>query len=287
MGTPALSKPAKDKTCSQILSLLLALSLANGSPHIPKQLTWQVLSQTGEVIWSTTGLHAPNTWWPTLTPDFCQLAAGLEEWDIPTENGLNLKPYTGPRPQQMTAPGCSSPTARCKLAQSDFYVCPRDDRDQATAYRCGGYQEYFCSQWGCETTGDAYWIPSSTWDSISVHRNYTRPDADGHTCYHAGGWKGQAAALSLPLNITFTPRGQSPQVSWTEGRTWGLRWYLSGKDKGVTFKIKLKVENPPTRSVGPNRILSDQRTPARKLPKPIITDVPASSSSPGTGDKLL
>lgn len=27
---------------------------------------------------------------------------------------------------------------------------------------------FFCGKWGCETTGQAYWNPSSTWDLITV-----------------------------------------------------------------------------------------------------------------------
>lgn len=292
MDHPTLPKSTKDKTRSPLVIFLCLLPLFSPikgtSPHLPKQLTWQVLSQTGEVVWSITGLHTPGAWWPTLTPDFCQLAAGLDEWDIPTADPHSLAPMTGTRIQQMTAPGCSSPTARCRLAQSDFYVCPKDGRDRATAYRCGGYQEYFCSQWGCETTGDAYWKPSSGWDSITVRRNYTKPDPDGNTCYHSRGWKQQGKALSLPLNITFVKGRATDVTQWMVGKTWGLRWYLSGKDKGLTLKIKLKVENPQTLPIGPNTVLSDQRAPnPRQPPKgphptPAATLAPAGRSYPST-----
>ncbi|CAO2598127.1 Envelope glycoprotein [Lemmus lemmus] len=272
METPTHSKSPKAKTYANCLNfmfllpflMLLVCKTLGDSPHAPKQLTWQVLSQTEEVIWSITGLHPPGTWWPTLTPDFCQLAAGLENWDIPTGDPHSLKTQAGPRSQQMTAHGCSSPTARCRLAQSDFYVCPQDGRNRATAYRCGGYEEYFCSQWGCETTGDAYWNPSSSWDLITVRRNYTKPAAGGHTCFHSKGWQGQQQALSLPLNITFNSQHKTEYTPWLSGKTWGLRWYLPGKDKGVILKIRLKIESPPTQSVGPNSVLSEQGNSQKK-----------------------
>lgn len=217
----------------------------------------------------------------------------------------------GTRPQQMTAHGCSSPTARCRLAQSDFYVCPRDNRNWATAYLCGGYEEYFCCEWGCETTGDAYWQPSSSWDLITVKRNYIQPDPDGHTCYYkkgTGGYANWVKPLLLPLRITFTRSGQQA-TRWQTGYTWGLRWHLPGKDKGVTFKIKVETT---THSIGPNPVLVDQKSPSQPAPvlppaaphnspdhsnpsntegttpphtRALVTTPPP--RCPGTGDRLL
>lgn len=53
------------------------------NPHTPQRLTWQVFSQTGEVVWSTSKEAPLWTWWPSLTPDICALIAGLDTWDIP------------------------------------------------------------------------------------------------------------------------------------------------------------------------------------------------------------
>lgn len=193
----------------------------------------------------------------------------------------------GARAQQMTAHGCSSPTARCRLAQSDFYVCPKDNRNRETGYRCGGYQVYFCYEWGCETTGAAYWRPTSSWDSITVSRNYTKAHPDGRTCYHPRGGDGSGnsrwkPALSLPLKISFTDKGKNrPLTEWQQGYTWGLRWYLPGEDKGVIFKIHLKIENPQTYPVGPNFVLPDQKpskTPA--LSSSARSRPPTSHTSP-------
>uniref|UniRef100_A0A8D2AW62 Envelope protein n=1 Tax=Sciurus vulgaris TaxID=55149 RepID=A0A8D2AW62_SCIVU len=291
------SKSFKDKTYPRgpltIIWILLGLGTttrgSSKSPHQVHSLEWQILSQSGEIVWETKGNHVLNTWWPTLYPDFCQLAAGLDTWDIP-----------------MTAPGCSSPTARCRLAQADFYVCPKDGRNQATAHKCGGYEVCFCYEWGCETTGDAYWQPSSSWDLITVKRNYTQPDSDGHTCYYKKGTNQGYAKwekpLSLPLKITFTTKGRQA-TEWQRGYTWGLRWYLSGKDKGVTFKIKLSVQKL-TLPIGPNPVLSDQKLPSKPaapkaLPEPSqpppTTPLPSTGSSAqitvpqllGTGDRLL
>lgn len=273
-------RPTKDKTCLPLI-LLFCLSyllspIKGSSPHLTKQLTWQVLSQTGKVIWSTSGQHTLGTWWPTLTPDFCQLAAGLNEWDIPTADPHSLHSYTGD-PTGVQEPGCKSPIARCRLAQSDFYVCPKDGRTRDMAYRCGGYQEYFCAKWGCETTGDAYWHPSSSWDSITIRRNYTK--SNENTCYFSRGWTNYKNALLLPLKITFRDQNPSSTPSWVQGKTWGFRWYLNGKDKGLTLKIKLNIENPRTSGIGPNPVLPDQRAPNPHLRDPRTTPPATPSDS--------
>jgi hypothetical protein len=47
-------------------------------PHNPIKVMWQVLSSTGDVVWSTTEEHPPPyTWWPDLF-------LNLDSWDVPT-----------------------------------------------------------------------------------------------------------------------------------------------------------------------------------------------------------
>lgn len=325
MESSAHSKSAKDKTRAILALTILALgiSCSQGSPHSVKQLTWQILSQTGEVVWETSQQHTPYTWWPSLTPDFCQLAAGLDTWDIPDKSHSDLNVSNLPCPT-MRDYGCACPNARCELAHHDFYVCPRDGRSRAQAYKCGGYQEYFCAAWGCETTGDAYWNPSSSWDLIIVKRGFEKTWRRGKNMAFssvcpAGDTGGpMAAGLSLPLSITFTEPGKR-FLDWTSGRTWGLRWYLSsGKNRGVIFKIKLKIQNPRIRPVGPNLVLPAQRAPSSpqsktsspqpKVLRPAVSSTRAPGSTvsgtlvpttptavqtretpeiPGTGDKLI
>ena len=67
---------------------LLALSLSN--PHNPTKVTWQVLSATGDVAWSTTEEHhcdvawstteehQPYIWWPDLVFDLYKLAVDID-----------------------------------------------------------------------------------------------------------------------------------------------------------------------------------------------------------------
>lgn len=50
--------------------------------HAPLQLTWQVLTQAGEEVWSTSKAAPQGTWWPDLYPDLCRMAIGAPGWDI-------------------------------------------------------------------------------------------------------------------------------------------------------------------------------------------------------------
>lgn len=301
MDSPSHPKPSKDKTLPGCLIVLLCLVRVEGSPHTPQLLTWQVFSQTGEVVWSLSGYHAPGTWWPTLTPDFCHLAAGLETWDISTVGAHEMTQniQSPPPPLGKTWPqGCRNPRARCLLAQMDFYVCPQ--QRQSRALRCGGYESYFCANWGCETTGDAYWKPRSSWDLIEIHRNYSRPPLGRFDCDHGpgrwGSWSCKSATC-LPLNITFTQKGKQDYTQWLKGKTWGLRWHMPWEDRGVILRIRLTSQTNSA-PIGPNPVLADQRHPSdpsgpkpERLPSPNATNSPPTSTTeaaqPGTGDRLI
>lgn len=273
-----------DRTWKPLIILLSCASIADGTrlmdktthnPHVPRKLTWQVLSQTGEVIWSTSQVAPPYMWWPTLTPDFCQLVADLDSWDIPNADPQDLPFQAGKRFSPGGAFGCGDPEHRCQLARQGFYVCPQDGRDKAAVRRCGGLESLFCSAWGCETTGEVYWKPSSSWDWIIVHKNYTSPQK----CSGNNLGICDTNPTCIPLNITITPRGRTEAPStWLRGRTWGLRWYfpdrLTKQELGATFKIQLEVQDLP--AVGPNKMLAEQGPsgpllPPRPPPPPTFT----------------
>lgn len=114
-----------------VLYVLLIVPTSATSLHTPMKLTWQILSQTGNTVWSLTENHAVGTWWPQLTPDFCQLAAGAYNWDIVTQEANNLQKEmptvygVSAVPWTPIPIGCASVEKRCELASTDFYVCPR------------------------------------------------------------------------------------------------------------------------------------------------------------------
>lgn len=114
------------------------------NPHVPKTLVWGVLNPLGQAVWKTSPHEGtPGTWWPSLTPDICQLAIGLDTWDIPYQEDparipriSSLKGVPQDVPNFGTTLGCSSPPLRYRLRYQNFYVCPQGGRSQQLASRC-------------------------------------------------------------------------------------------------------------------------------------------------------
>ena len=175
-----------------------------------------------------------------MFPEICALIARLDSWDIPELTykavhylqkrymvGRLHSPYQVSQKQYKAAyPGCKNLPIRRKLRQTPFYVRPRDGRSGPEAHRCGILGQFYCGQWGCETTGDVSWHPTSSWDLITVSQK------------------------NDSLNIAFTDPGKQ-FIACPQGRTWGLRFYMSGWDNEFTFQIRLKLSlihiSEPTR----------------------------------------
>uniref|UniRef100_A0A5F9CM21 Envelope glycoprotein n=1 Tax=Oryctolagus cuniculus TaxID=9986 RepID=A0A5F9CM21_RABIT len=313
METPAHSKPLQDKTfksCLMFVNIYLlpvllmihpSLTLPSSSlpiPHGPQRLTWEVISPSGSVVWSTSDTQVPGTWWPPLHPEVCQLVLGLETWDLPDQDSIPFHPGH-PLPQvlspgsSMGGYGCRDTSWRCRLHHQDFYVCPKDGRRQDQTFRCGGPESLYCKAWGCETSGAADWGPSSAWDWITVQCNYTPEGLDQCTPLLLRGSRSNSCGSTSPcarsptcnpLNITFTTSGKQYATlsSWIKGRIWGLRYYVSGTDPGFWFKIRLRITSPDPLPVGPNRALAPAYWPSH--PQPEMTKQPTSK---GTGTPAL
>ena len=95
----------------------------NDNPHQPMTLTWQVLSQSGEILFATSKLEPPGAWWPTLY--FCLRQIIPAARIIP--------------PNVVRSYG--------------FYSCP----EHLKSSWCGGPRWYFCSEWSCVTSNDGDW----------------------------------------------------------------------------------------------------------------------------------
>nr|XP_055187132.1 ankyrin repeat and SOCS box protein 13 isoform X2 [Nyctereutes procyonoides]XP_055187133.1 ankyrin repeat and SOCS box protein 13 isoform X2 [Nyctereutes procyonoides] len=259
------------KNCSMtvviFLPLLALFTSAKGDPHALKRLTWQVLTSGGEEVWSITKTAPVGTWWPNLYPDLCKLTIGAPSpWDLEGYFDTSRAPNQESPPGRLGVDpwgGCGTPERRAMLSTLPFYVCPGHHRDRRLNPTCGGGEYFYCKNWGCETTGDTEWRPSSSWDYITVKANYTHPTFSKWKTLNYGPCQGWCH----PLRISFTEPGKRATY-WANGYTWGLRLYKERTDDGFIFRIKLKIESPDPVAIGPNSVLlGEQRAPA-KLPAP-------------------
>ncbi|XP_049636651.1 MLV-related proviral Env polyprotein-like [Suncus etruscus] len=252
-------------TLSSLPPTPAAFAAAPG-PYQVYNFTWVILTETGDVA-NATSIIAPTVPWPDLFVDMCALPTPSDYWVTPDF----ISPHNDLQPK--ATPGCYSALSRSSLLDTPIYVCPggfhRDQHYRSLAHSCGDRSSFFCAAWGCETTGDTHWTPSSSWDFITVRRlrpPIKRPLRSLHPCYK--GW-------CNPLHIQFTTAGK--KYSWDNTLTWGLRLYCTGYDKGFTFSIKLLKEIPFSRpiAVGPNPLLHPSgggpflpQAPPKALPPP-------------------
>lgn len=136
----ATPRPAKDQTPTltkgvRLVILVSLLDPNHASPeghslHQTQRLTWQVLSQTGDVVWPTSHTVPPWTWWPQLFPDLCELAASIDTWDIPEidprervpscKSGRCPCPSSGGIGNQKFR--CSHPQLQARLRRQELYA---------------------------------------------------------------------------------------------------------------------------------------------------------------------
>nr|CAA25835.1 env protein precursor [Friend mink cell focus-forming virus] len=286
MEGPAFSKPLKDKINPWgpliVLGILIraGVSVQHDSPHQVFNVTWRVTNlMTGQTANATSLLGTMTDAFPMLYFDLCDLIG--DDWD---ETGL----------------GCRTPGGRKRARTFDFYVCP----GHTVPTGCGGPREGYCGKWGCETTGQAYWKPSSSWDLISLKRGNT-PRNQG-PCYDSSvvssGIQGATpGGRCNPLVLEFTDAGK--KASWDGPKVWGLRLYRStGIDPVTRFSLTRQVLNiGPRIPIGPNPVITGQLPPSRpvqiRLPRPpqppptgaasMVPGTAPPSQQPGTGDRLL
>lgn len=104
-------------------------------------LTWQVLSQAGDPIWSISKVAPPWTWWPSLYPDICKLAFGAPaNWDMEGYSDPDMKAPNVPSPPGRYGldpwGGCGHPSRRSQLRTLPFYICPGFHRAVALNPTC-------------------------------------------------------------------------------------------------------------------------------------------------------
>ena len=132
-----------------------------------------------------------------------------------------------------------------------FYLCPSSNPGKEY---CNWPGHYYCAYWGCETVAPD-WIGGKGKDPfLSVGWGPTgctppRRDASGGTvspgnCEH------------IYLNIT---KPENP--GWTTGKTWGMRYWEPGTDRGGLIYIKREELQSSPVAVGPNVVLKEDPKP--------------------------
>lgn len=180
-------------------------------------------------------------------------------------------------------PGCNN-AIRCTLLQAtDFSLCHGYHRGSAVDNKCGSKSDYYCASCGCKTTGTTYWEPSSSWDYITVSRNFSLPSNYINRNALSRGSEPSTLGWCLPIDIKFTD--QSKGKDWTHSFSCVLDLYQTRTDRGLTFTIKLLKElihaSKPI-PIGPNPILVHPlQSPSKpQSPTPAKHVPPLSVSSP-------
>lgn len=142
------------------------------------------------------------------------------------------------------------PTYPC-LKKLGFYMCPASNPGKSYCYWPG---HYYCAYWGCETIA------------------YGFTPGGGSDKYLRVGWGpggcqppeiGSDTGISHPgnceylyLNVT-----QPHDGGWLIGRTWGLRYWETGTDRGGLIVIKKEPLPSDYQVVGPNSVIGKDELP--------------------------
>nr|ACB05741.1 envelope glycoprotein [Feline leukemia virus] len=283
-------KPSKDKTLSWYLAFLVGIlftidiGMANPSPHQVYNVTWIITNiQTNTRANATSMLGTLTDAFPTLHVDLCDLVGNTWEPKV-----LNSHYVRHGALYPTSKYGCLTEDRKKQQQAYPFYVCPGHAPSLGPkGTHCGGAQDGYCAAWGCETTGDAWWNPTSSWDYITVRKGISQNSNCG------GGKK------CNPLVLQFTQKGK--QASWDGPKMWGLRLYRTGYDPVALFSVSRQVSTiTPPQAMGPNLVLPNQKPPSRTGSKAATQEPLTNESAPrsippptinpnwiGTGDRLI
>ena len=178
---------------------------AKKTPYWLYNYTWLIINKAGNIV-NATSIIEGSIPWPILRVDLCKLApGGHNDWGTLSVSMPQELAVDDPRQVTAPAPGCASLSRRRTLISVlkgwGMYICPGPShRSHTFNYKCGFLPDYFCASWGCETTGDICWKPTSNWDLIKVQ---CRPD-------HAACNSSNQTSLGLcnTLESSFTDSGK-------------------------------------------------------------------------------
>lgn len=133
-----------------------------------------------------------------------------------------------------------------------WYLCPASNPGKSY---CNYPNEYYCAYWDCVTLAIAW---KSNIEDPFLDAKWGPPGCK-RPVYDSTG--GSSWSLSEPPSdackyVTVTVKQPNHQ-GWITGKTWGIRIWEPGKDRGGLFYIKKSEVKTPHRAVGPNQVLTN------------------------------
>ncbi|XP_075301398.1 uncharacterized protein LOC142364972 [Opisthocomus hoazin] len=169
-------------------------------------------------------------------------------------NGRVIREIITAGPPSFAAHLCElAPIEPC-LNQRPYYLCSQSNPEKGY---CNSPNQYYCAYWDCVTIASAWTPPiqdkylTTTWGPLGCKH----PRLDW-----SGGSVGYSNCDAIILQVIH------PEDSrWVTGRTWGIRYWEEGQDRGGLIHIrKEEIKNPP-QGVGPNSIISGPEITASPL----------------------
>nr|XP_054099052.1 MLV-related proviral Env polyprotein-like [Callithrix jacchus] len=221
-------------TITFLAPLIPGVALWRGPPLTPTYYRWVLTeSSTGQFIGSLIGC---GTTLANLTLEYVPRQPITFPLDLCTLLGESLsvnnidKTKKGGR-TGVKGIGCGTTEAKKQLQTMGLYLCSGSTPDKK--WNCDDLYEFFCPYWGCESISTITGYTKNRDTFISFTRD--SPPSPCHT------------GSCNPLKITVL----YPDGRWATRRTWGLRVYMSGWDKGNIFTIQ-RIPLPRTdHPVGP------------------------------------
>uniref|UniRef100_A0A8C0IBX5 Envelope glycoprotein n=1 Tax=Bubo bubo TaxID=30461 RepID=A0A8C0IBX5_BUBBB len=179
------------------------------------------------VIWAVGGIATPAyTQALTHQPFKWSIIRWKDQKVLQSVVTAGAPSFVQPRCSFIPVFGCNRNPRDPELNVGHFYLCPSSSPDY-----CNWDGHYYCAYWGCETIASG-WIPKV-------------PDK-----------------FLQNLNLTVI----SPQdPGWIKGKTWGMRYWEEGKDRGGLFLIKKEIAPPDVEPVGPNPVIVNKEPLFKKV----------------------
>lgn len=185
----------------------------------------------------------------------------IGRWEDQTVIGINV---TAGAPTFRAALCQLAPIEPC-LNLKGYYLCPASNPGKGY---CNYPNEYYCASWDCVTLAAA-WHPGRSDPFLKTQwgpEGCTPPRYDS-----LGGIISPGNCAHIILTIL-----QPDDFGWITGRTWGVRYWEPGKDRGGLIWIRKDVVREAA-AIGPNVVLTNQLNITIKNESSKLENVPTTS----------